>query len=183
MATTSNIENSKAQDLKLAAAEAELQLNDYCNCDDNSPASTINCQTGLLPELISGNDERDVSYEEADEAAHESFGGSVLLDNSPCSCCPATEQSSMCSTPVRLHLLPPMMHSTPVSSKQLAFSESFLFQLEERNTSSKSDLPTAVHPEPVLLHSSDISYFDSTCENTDNTILQLGDLSCSASLI
>ena len=65
MATTSNIENSKAQDLKLAAAEAKLQLNDYRNCHYNSPASTTNSQTGLLPELISGNNERDVSYDEA----------------------------------------------------------------------------------------------------------------------
>ena len=84
----------------------------------------------------------------------------------------------MCSTPIWLQLLPTMMHSTPVLSKQLAFSKSF----EERNTSSKSDLPT-VHPKPVLLQSSDISYYDCTCENTDNIILQLSDLSCSASLI
>ena len=71
------------QDLKLAveaSTEAEYRFNEFCNCNDNSQDSTTSCQAGLTPELVSGNYEMGVSYDEGDKA-QESFD--FLLDNSP----------------------------------------------------------------------------------------------------
>ena len=165
-----------------AQAEAELQFDDFSYYGENSPVPTTNYPAGLTPGITTGNYETD----SPDETGAESFRPLDSLQD-----CISTDKAnwpagpSSYLTPVRLQLdsLPPLMHSTPVSTsvyKQLAFQESF-----EECHSSESSLSMIIpmaHSESELLEPSDTSYCNFTCENVNSTLLK-SDLSCTTSLI
>jgi len=159
--------------LGAADSEAELELE-----FSYGEVSVANSLPALNEEIIDGK--TDINPDETGTGSfHSSLNISQGISTS------ADAGPSACLTPVQLQLLPPPMHSTPISTsvyKQLVFQESF--SGEELNSEESS---------MIIIGPSDTSYCNFTHENvvTDSILLQssstslidLSDSDCNGSLI